>query len=191
MTRLIARLILAMLILPLSGALFVIGMGVCASTGTGGSPEAFQLLILWAVLYVFIAVYWICLWKGIVRWTAHRTRGTWLAGVCAIAIGVAVGVIVRFALQAPAFGGVLMGGGFPPIVWVLATVLLWRETTEERIARITAAGTDAVLCPNCGYNLTGLHEARCPECGSSFTLDQLLNAHHDQDKSVLVDPAAN
>ena len=31
-----------------------------------------------------------------------------------------------------------------------------------------------VPCPSCGYNLRGLREARCPECGSSFTIEQLV-----------------
>jgi rubrerythrin len=33
-----------------------------------------------------------------------------------------------------------------------------------------------VSCPSCGYNLTGLNEARCPECGAKFTLDELFAA---------------
>ena len=28
------------------------------------------------------------------------------------------------------------------------------------------------LCPQCGYNLTGLTEPRCPECGQPFDLTQ-------------------
>jgi hypothetical protein len=31
----------------------------------------------------------------------------------------------------------------------------------------------ALHCPNCDYNLTGLTENRCPECGSEFDLDEL------------------
>ena len=98
-----------------------------------------------------------------------------------------VAFAVHSALGGPPFGFVLFGGGVPPIAWVLATVLIWRETAEERMARITAAGTDAVLCPNCGYNMTGLREARCPECGSVFTIDQLVSGQPQRDASVLVD----
>ncbi|MEO0477549.1 MAG: hypothetical protein AAF085_16520 [Planctomycetota bacterium] len=29
------------------------------------------------------------------------------------------------------------------------------------------------LCPECGYNMRGLSQAKCPECGAEFTLDQL------------------
>ena len=32
-----------------------------------------------------------------------------------------------------------------------------------------------ISCPLCGYNLRGLTEARCPECGSKFTWDELLD----------------
>ena len=54
-----------------------------------------------------------------------------------------------------------LGGGLVPIVWVLATVLLWRETPAERLARMSNLVTNpTVLCPVCGYNLSGLREAR-------------------------------
>lgn len=32
----------------------------------------------------------------------------------------------------------------------------------------------AIHCPTCGYNLTGLPENRCPECGTAFKRDQLI-----------------
>jgi len=30
-----------------------------------------------------------------------------------------------------------------------------------------------IRCPRCGYSLQGLSSASCPECGGTFTLDQL------------------
>ena len=77
----------------------------------------------------------------------------------------------------------LLGGGTVPIVWVLATVLLWRETNAERVARMSnLIGNPTVVCPFCGYNLSGLREARCPECGNSFTLDQLAASQPRRDE---------
>jgi len=34
-----------------------------------------------------------------------------------------------------------------------------------------------ILCPLCDYNLRGLSEARCPECGYQFNWDEVLNEH--------------
>jgi DNA-directed RNA polymerase subunit RPC12/RpoP len=58
----------------------------------------------------------------------------------------------------------------------VATVIAWRESPLERATRVGAAGGSSVACPTCGYNLTGLAEARCPECGGRFTLDELFAA---------------
>jgi hypothetical protein len=71
---------------------------------------------------------------------------------------------------------ILVGGGIVPILWILATVILWRETPAERLARMAQLSDAGIFCPICGYNLSGLREARCPECGATFTLDQLAAA---------------
>ena len=78
--------------------------------------------------------------------------------------------------QVPLPIAVMIGGGTVPITWVLSTVLIWRETAAERLTRLTAHGMPALACPLCGYDLAGLKEARCPECGSSFTLEQIVLA---------------
>jgi hypothetical protein len=40
--------------------------------------------------------------------------------------------------------------------------------------------TAELSCPLCGYNLRGLTEPRCPECGFAFTWAELLDAKRDQ-----------
>ena len=61
------------------------------------------------------------------------------------------------------------------------------ETARERAERLNASGRDGVVCPTCGYNLTGLTEPRCPECGSQFTLDQLLASQPSRATAELVE----
>ena len=36
-----------------------------------------------------------------------------------------------------------------------------------------ARNPDAMVCPACGYNMTGLRATTCPECGASYTINEL------------------
>ena len=112
-----------------------------------------------------------------VSWTARRVALTAVATALAL-FGGAVVALGALAVnnQVPPPIAVLLGGGTVPITWVLSTVLIWRETPAERLTRLTAHGQPALACPLCGYNLAGLTEARCPECGASFTLEQIVLA---------------
>jgi hypothetical protein len=39
-----------------------------------------------------------------------------------------------------------------------------------------AGGAVCVECPRCGYSMAGLTQTICPECGSAFTLEELIAA---------------
>lgn len=187
MTATVARLVLAMLILPATGAVFVLSMLVVISQNTGGPPGSGLLFLLWTIVYTFIAAYWLLLWRGVVSWTAWRIRWTLLATLLSLACGGAVGAVsLALARGMPPPFAILIGGGVVPIVWVLATVFIWRETAEERARRLSTDAAAPVACPLCGYSLAGLREARCPECGSQFTLDQLLASQRDLRTAVEV-----
>jgi hypothetical protein len=175
-TTVIARLILAMLILPASMVVFLLGFIIVVALASGRGPiSAGGMAVLWTVVYSFIATYWLLLWRSSVRWTRARVRNTIIAGLVAITGGGAfASALMVFARQLPPGIDLLIGGVGVPVVWVLATVLLWRETPAERLARMSnLVANPTVLCPVCGYNLSGLREARCPECGATFTLDVL------------------
>ncbi len=70
---------------------------------------------------------------------------------------IVVGVGVLVVLTA---GLALMGVG---LVWRSGFVRGWR-----------ASRSAPPNCPQCGYNMTGLTECRCPECGQRFSIDQIL-----------------
>lgn len=149
MTRLIARLILAMLILPVAGALFVFLFIVLMSAGR--TPSLFRVLAFWAVIYLFVVVYWVLLWRSVVRWTRQRVVRTVLAMALALVFGTMFGAgLMEVGLGRDKELALFVGGGVVPMVWVLATVLIWRETPSERIERISLAGREAVCCPICG-----------------------------------------
>ena len=174
-----------MLILPVTGAVFLLGFIIVVARSSGrGPPTAPDVSILWAVVYAFVATYWILLWRSTVRWTRARVLNTALAGLLAIGGGGAIaGAVIAISRLIPYGIAMLLGGGSVPIVWVLATVILWRETPAERLARMSnLVSNPTVLCPVCGYNLSGLREARCPECGGNFTLDELAASQPQRDE---------
>src|SRR6186997_887702 len=90
MSATIARLILAMLILPATGAVFLLTfVAVLARSSGRGPPSMWAVAVLWAIVYTFVATYWVLLWRSTVRWTPARVRNTALAGLLAVAGGVA------------------------------------------------------------------------------------------------------
>ncbi|MCP4249805.1 MAG: hypothetical protein GY778_22410 [bacterium] len=110
------------------------------------------------------------------HWTSRRRRLTALAVLGAVVVGVAIGLII---IATVAFGfesGIVLGGATWAICWLALTVWIWRETPAERVRRLNALTGGALPCPTCGYNLTGLQQARCPECGTQYTLDELYAA---------------
>ncbi|MCH7813117.1 MAG: hypothetical protein IID40_03760 [Planctomycetes bacterium] len=106
----------------------------------------------------------------------------------------AVNFVVVFALTSVLINMVwykVTGNSFPPafvglgvpillsIANALASVKGRRGRRRKRIGQQHAARLRAGLCPRCEYNLKGLTEARCPECGvgspSSVLVDLLAN----------------
>lgn len=56
--------------------------------------------------------------------------------------------------------------------------MLVRRREATQAARVVGMNNDtqhspAVRCPHCDYQLTGLTESRCPECGKAFDLSEL------------------
>jgi len=117
---------------------------------------------------------WVLIWQRRVNWTIARYWKTGLAVLAAIVPGAVVYLVFAATLADEA--GAVFGGWAWAVCWLTATAFIWRDTPLEQ-ARRRRPGTGVVLrCPNCRYNLTGLYEARCPECGTRFTLDELFQA---------------
>ncbi len=50
--------------------------------------------------------------------------------------------------------------------------MILTERDMEALAADRMCGPVPPLCPDCGYNLTGLPEPRCPECGTAFEAEE-------------------
>lgn len=170
MSRLLARIMLAVFMLPVATLVYII---VCAVLyeQVFRRREELSFLVSGLVTYAFVAGYWLLLWRRSVRWTRLRVLGS--LGLSLGALGAGAGVMWAVGLLDQEFGTFLLG---PTVIftWLLGTVFLWRETARERAGRLEGRAGTAVVCPACGYNLTGLGRTICPECGASYTIDELL-----------------
>ena len=73
-------------------------------------------------------------------------------------------------------------------VVALAVFLVWRS---GYVRGWHAARKVPPTCPACGYNLSGLTQCRCPECGATYEIDKLWRAsiHIDRHKVPAKRPA--
>lgn len=181
MSQLIARLLLAMMLVPTSVAFFL--LLVLALVAMRGQPGWFHVFAVWIPVSAFVICYWLWIWKPVVRWSKSRIMLTVAAWVLAAAVSAGFGVMLgRFMREV--FPPACAAGALTQLLWVLATIVIWRETNAERAERVRSVGAATVACPACGYNLTGLRETRCPECGASFPLEDLIAAQRDRLGSI-------
>ena len=134
-----------------------------------------EVLIPALITAFFMQGFWLLLWRKTVRFTSARLRQTIIAGVAtalaAAGVGVTIGLTVEYSADDIA---IYIACNLWALLWITATLFIWRETKTERTDRLERVGASTIVCPACQYNLTGLREARCPECGTGYTLNELL-----------------
>ncbi len=172
MSQLISRILLTVLLFPSAGLILFISFIFAERLVFRNEDSAIVLCA--ALTCAYMIGYWLLLWRRAVTWTTRRWQLTFGASAAALAIGTGLGICIHIAVPYSDSMNVVVGSLSGTVFWMIATVIIWRETRGERGARLARAGAEALVCPSCGYNLTGLHEARCPECGASFTLNDLL-----------------
>lgn len=168
------------------GALWTLpglGMSIAAATGVANGGLMFQFMVLFP------------LWGSLLaRWAKRRIEegptspwelqfpneeiakpSDWVyAAVNFVVMFFLISMVVGLAWQRlgpGAFALGYMGFGVPAVISVvnaLLAVRLRRTKRRRRIEQRHAARLSAGLCPRCEYNLTGLQEPRCPECGATF-----------------------
>jgi hypothetical protein len=181
-----------------------LGMSVAGATGIANGGLMFQFITLFP------------LWGSLLaRWARRRMEavptGAWKLHISSEEVTqpsdwvyAAVNFVVMFLLVSMAVGlgwrqmrpGTFAPGyvglGVPTVVSAvnaLLAVRLRRRKRRRRIGQQHAARLSAGLCPRCEYNLTGLPEPRCPECGAAFDPRVLslspagLSSAHQQEAS--------
>jgi hypothetical protein len=174
MSRLVSRILLTVLLFPSATlCLFLTFLFIDQLSNTREQAAA---VLATLVTCAYMAGYWLLLWYASVSWTSERVYRTGAITIAAMLFGLAIGMAMKKAMpyetELAVCGGALTG----VVAWIFLSIFVWRETPAERAARMSRANADALVCPTCGYNLTGLHEPRCPECGTKFTLNELYAA---------------
>lgn len=180
MSRLIARILLAILTFPLAACVYTVSVVVLMRYVNRGSigysvRETTCFLLAGVLTSAFMASYWLLLWYQSIRWTARRRKTTVLVALGAILAGLVAGTVTSGVAASSSFGA-FIGTIVAPLLWIVGTIFAWRETSAERTERLKGVSAENIACPTCGYNLTGLSELRCPECGDRFTINEILAA---------------
>ncbi len=186
MSRLLARIMLAIFMLPVAALVWVVVFVILYEDLLRRREEQ-CFLVSGLVTAAFVGGYWVLLWRRSVRWNAPR-----LFGSVGLALGaVAVGGLVGWPMDRLEHGlGSFLFGPVTTFAWLVGTVFLWRETRGERASRLDARSGTSLVCPACGYNLTGLNQATCPECGVSYSIDELLASQPGRENSEIERAAA-
>jgi len=171
MSHLIARLLLAIFVIPSAGLMYTLIAVFVMDQRMYSYYRSRQLAFLLAggATMLFVMGYWYLLWRRSVVWTVPRRVGTLVLLLVSLALSICLGLVCTSVSKE---FSLFIGTTCAPLLWLIGTTFIWRESGAERAARV--GGTQALVCPTCGYNLTGLTEPRCPECGTRFTLDQLF-----------------
>ncbi len=119
-----------------------------------------------------LVAFWLWTWHSEVRWTRGRRLLTFVSIFAALVPALLVYWLC--ATTGHRADGAILAGICWAGVWTGTTTIIWRETRLEQAQPTRGSAEFRLLCPSCGYNLAGLHEARCPECGARYALYQLL-----------------
>jgi hypothetical protein len=119
----------------------------------------------------FFSLIWI--WRGAIRSRPFITPALYTVGVAiaATVAGVVIDGFVRRDQEILIGALVMFAGAVALIIWTSA-VLRYRRGKPV----LDPENLVDVRCPQCEYSLIGLRSLRCPECGSEFTIDELIRS---------------
>jgi len=132
-----------------------------------------ELLIAWlaAGLLWLAGLVWV--------WSPQKQKRPLLIA-CGATLAIALGVTMAGVAVDEMFTGdeefAILGIFF---VGLAAAGIVWTWAARAAVRRkpvLNDAGEVQVHCVACGYDMTGLREARCPECGRQYTIDELIAA---------------
>ncbi|HYE20540.1 MAG TPA: hypothetical protein VEA69_18980 [Tepidisphaeraceae bacterium] len=170
MSKLVVRILLSVFVVPLAAAVYLVTWALLEDTYTVFRRGVLLYAGAGAMTWIFVAGYWIGVWRGALKrtsyWGAGAVGATLIAPVAGALVAAALGMTDAIDRELAAF----IGSALTPFVWMILTLFFWvrSEPASEAGAAVS------VRCPACGYDLRGQREARCPECGAAFSIGELL-----------------
>ncbi len=105
-----------------------------------------------------------------------RTRRFWLYALLGVLLCCGMGPLILFGLRSqltlPRALEVLIIGGSAAAVAMMAMNRVWHRPMQTYVRR-QLLDRGVAVCLNCGYDLRGLTEPRCPECATPFEMSKL------------------
>lgn len=166
------RIIVSILLFIALHLLFMFALWIFPTFWRIRGQELYLYTALSSCAILFVG--WMGIWRRSVYWSASRRLGTLIATIVCIAMAFAVTFFIDQSTARWAGAGSMFGAIVWAYTWVPATLIIWRDRASDLGIKNGDIGSISPRCVNCGYNLTGLREARCPECGTQYTLDVLL-----------------
>jgi hypothetical protein len=171
MPRLVSLTLLSVLVLPAGGLLYTV-LVAAGYRWYGWTADLAVWLGAGAVTLAFVIGWWLLLWGRSVTWSSRMivrslivTGLSLLVGLAAGGLSALVDIDITFSL--------FVGTTAAIVAWLVFACIIWGQAGASAPA---CPNETLVICPRCGYALNGLREARCPECGEAYTLDELMRA---------------
>ncbi|NLF31558.1 MAG: hypothetical protein GX591_11815 [Planctomycetes bacterium] len=173
MTRLVFKLLLSVIALPLAVVVFFLAMTVADALGLfrwyGGTRPLISELaqsVPVGLAALTVAVLWTLVWRRRIGWTSWRRVATVLVMMGCLAMPVASAVLQYNGAH----------GDLPFLVTGLYVLLvpvllawIWRSSRREEAERLDAwLAAPTPQCPYCQANLTGRWAPQCPYCGGDL-----------------------
>lgn len=160
-----ARFTSALCLVPLYTGSFILAETLCRSAW-GSVRDTYACAF--AICDLVMIAGWLALWRGRIVWTGRVVGGTVSLGLVTLASSVAAAESVMQTWRPLQYSAPFLALA----IWFAGTAWLWRK--RESPVVFAASNTEHVSCPQCSYNLKGLKEVHCPECGWTSTVDQIV-----------------
>lgn len=158
-------------LIPLSVGVETILIAVAATLDSSGIFGVHTALLYSLLGIVPVLIFYggsLLIWSPTVEWNSRKVHRTLWVSIALAAFLVGAALAGAFLLgTAPlmsALGISLVAGAVS--IYVINRV--WYTPAHARDA------SPKTTCPNCGYDMQGQHDCRCPECGRQYTVGQLV-----------------